>query len=291
MAKQVRKAAAEIATIDCKLITIETAAGEFGFETSNQVQVEIQIDEQEAVQLIVKGRLIAQKLPVSTITGHTITLSDNVFNPELIMILQGGEVLYDPVDPVDPDKIIGYRPPVAGSREKGEVFALNAYTAQYDASGQVVQYERTSYPNCQGVPMSFNSQDNVFRAPQYTIHSAPKQGEHPYTLDYVNALPVLVDKDFELFPLSVTSVAGSTPGSTEITVTPGRDMPTNQYFYRLSASAITLPAYGAPVPSGFTAWDGTSEIAVASTDNYIAIVEADASGRAIAGGTTTVVSA
>ena len=293
MAQQYRKPKAEIATIECELITIETAEGEFsvtplGFDTASQLQVEPQIETQEAVKLIVKGILRAQKRESSVITGHKLTLSDNLFNPELVMILQGGEILYDPDDP---DKIVGYNPPVTGSSAKGEVFTLNAYTVHNDTAGEVVQYEKISYPNCRGIPVGFSSQDNVFRTPQYTINSAPKQGESAYELRYVPALPVCVDKKFDLFALVVTSVEGSTPGETEITVTPGKDKPTNQYFYRLSASPITLPTYGAPVPSGFTAWDGTSDIAVTSTDTYIAIVEADASGKAIAGGTTTVVSA
>ena len=40
MGKQVRKSKEEIATIDCSLVTIETAEGEFGFDTANQISVE-----------------------------------------------------------------------------------------------------------------------------------------------------------------------------------------------------------------------------------------------------------
>ena len=195
MPQQYRKPKVVAATIDCVLVTIETAAGEYaatplGFDTVNQIQVEVQMEEQEAVKLIVKGILRAQKLPESTITGNQITLSDNVFNPELVLLLQGGQILYDAVET---EKIIGYDPPVAGSSEKGELFTLNAYTAQYGAGGEVIQYEKISYPNCQGVPVAFNSEDGAFRAPEYTINSAPKQGEPAFKLRYVNALPVLVE--------------------------------------------------------------------------------------------------
>jgi len=190
MAKQVQRAKAEIATIDCTLITIETEEGEFGFDTANQIQVEPQIDTQENITLIVKGILRAQKPAVSVITGNQITLTDNLFNPDLVRILQGGEVLYDPSDPT---KVIGYTPPISGSGERGEVFTLNAYTTQYDSAGLVVQYEKISYPNCQGVPMAFGSQDGVFRAPEYTINSAPKSDEPAYRIEYVSQLPVLVD--------------------------------------------------------------------------------------------------
>lgn len=185
-----KKSKAEIATIDCALVTIETSDGEFGFDTANNIQVEPQLEEQEAVKLVIKGVLKAQKPKQTTVTGNEIKLTDNVFNPELVLVLQGGEILYDTVDT---KKIVGYLPPTSGSAEKGEVFKLNAYSAQYDASGQIVQYEKITYPNCQGTPVAFSSEDGAFRAPEYTIVSAPKAGERPYEIHYVAQLPVLAD--------------------------------------------------------------------------------------------------
>lgn len=187
-----KKAKAAIATIDCCLITIETgsdgSAKEFGFDTANKIEVEPQLEEEDAVRLIVKGILRAQKPKQVTITGNEITLTDNVFDPELVLILQGGEIVYDSQET---QKIIGYNPPAAGSSDKGEKFKLNAYSAQYDASGQIVQYEKITYPNCQGTPVAFSSEDGAFRAPEYTITSAPKTGERPYEIRYVDALPTL----------------------------------------------------------------------------------------------------
>ena len=145
--------------------------------------------EQEAVKLIVKGILRAQKPGTKTLTGNEITLTDNVFNPELVKILQGGTITYDTTDT---KKVVSYTPPVAGSTtDKGEIFKLNCYSAQYDASGQIVQYEKITYPNCQGSPVAFGSEDGVFRAPEYVINSAPKQGEAPYAITYVASLPTL----------------------------------------------------------------------------------------------------
>lgn len=185
----VQKSKAEIATIDCELVTIETSEVEFGFETANSISVEIQIDEQEAVPLIIKGRVIAQKPAQNTVTGNQITLTDNVFNPELVLALQGGKIKYDETDT---NKIIGYEPPVSGSVEKIEPFKVNAYSAQYDASGSIVQYEKITYPNCKGNPIAFSSEDGTFRAPEYVINSAPKTGEVPYSISYVEEKPVLV---------------------------------------------------------------------------------------------------
>lgn len=197
----VYKSKAEIPTIDCDLITIEVvvtpAQGstpavtrEFGFQTANRIQVEPQTDEQEAVRLIIKGKLKAQKKRKVTLTGNQITLTDNVFNPELVTVLQGGAIIYDQTDP---NKIVGYNPPEAGSDDEGEEFTLNAYSAQYNAAGQIVNYEKISYPHCTGEPVAFGAEDGVFRAPEYVINSAADTGERPYTITYVDQLPTLSD--------------------------------------------------------------------------------------------------
>ena len=190
MAGNVKKSKAEIATIDVCLVTIETGAGEFGFDTSNKVAVEPQIEETDAVKLVIKGILRAQKPKESTVTGNKITLTDNTFNPELVLALQGGKIVYDTEDT---SKIIGYDAPISGSSDKGVVFKLNCYSAQYDASGAIVNYEKITYPNCSGEPVAFSSEDGAFRAPEYIINSAPKKGESPYNIRYVDALPTLED--------------------------------------------------------------------------------------------------
>lgn len=194
----VKKSKAEIATIDVSLVTIEVGGNEFGFDTASSIEVEPQINEEDAITLVVKGILRAQKPAVSTITGNQITLTDNVFNPELVQVLQGGTIKYwtsaEHTTEGDTDVGFGissYTPPVAGSADKGKVFKLNAYSANYDASGQIVQYEKITYPNCQGTPVALNSEDGAFRAPEYTINSAPKSNEAPYVITYVDELPEL----------------------------------------------------------------------------------------------------
>ena len=190
----VKKSKAEIATIDVSLVTIEVDSNEFGFDTASSIEVEPQINEEDAITLVVKGILRAQKPAVSTITGNQITLTDNVFNPELVQVLQGGTIKYwtsaEHATEGDTDAGFGissYTPPA----DKGKVFKLNAYSANYDASGQIVQYEKITYPNCQGTPVALSSEDGAFRAPEYTINSAPKSNEAPYVITYVDELPEL----------------------------------------------------------------------------------------------------
>ena len=211
MPSTVYKSKNEIPTIDVALVTIETVDNsgtdpvtyEFGFDTANQIETEVQVEEQDAVRLVVKGKLRAQKPKEATITGVQITLHDNVFNPELVKILQGGTITYDGTS----GALTGYTPPVAGSDDKGTKFKLNAYSAQYNAAGTIVNYEKTSFPNCQGDPIAFNSEDGAFRAPEYVINSMPNTGEAPYAVSYVSTLPTLTD------PATVNTSTDTTNGN------------------------------------------------------------------------------
>lgn len=189
----VYKSKNEIPTIDCEMVTIQVAGetDEIGFTTSNSIAVEPQTETQDAVKLIIKGKLKAQKPENVTITGHQITLTDNVFNPELVKILQGGTIVYGTGE--DVNKVVSYTPPVVGSDDKGSTFTLNAYSAQYNAAGQIVNYEKISYPSCKGVPVAFGAVDGEFRAPEYTISSMPDNGVAPYAITYVDSLPTLTD--------------------------------------------------------------------------------------------------
>lgn len=192
----------EIPTIDVVLVTIQAEGGqdEIGLDTASKIEVTPQIETNDAIKLIVKGRLIAQKPQQNVLTGNAITLTDNVFNPEQVKIFQGGTIKYwseeGHTTKVDQDKgygIASYTPPVAGSGLKGTPFVLKAYSAIYDAAGLITGYERITYPNCQGVPVSLSAEDNVFRVGTYTINSAPKETEAPYTIDYIDPddLPVV----------------------------------------------------------------------------------------------------
>uniref|UniRef100_A0AAU8B236 Tail protein n=1 Tax=Dulem virus 36 TaxID=3145754 RepID=A0AAU8B236_9CAUD len=175
-----------IPTIDVSLVVIRvgttTDGTEYALDTANKVGVEPQTEETDAIKLIKLGKLLAQKPSQTTITGHQITLTDNVFSPTLAKILQGGVITGE-------GDTLQYTPPLSGSDDKGSIFELDCYSAVYDASGQIVKYEKITYPNCQGTPFAINTEDDVFRIPEYVINSAPRTGEAPYKITYVTELP------------------------------------------------------------------------------------------------------
>lgn len=256
----------EVATIDVALVTVEDNDGNvFGLQTSNKVNVNPVTETNDAIKLIVKGVLIAQKPQKVLVTGNTIVLTDNVFNAQLVQILQGGTIAYSKkysstsgtiasgvnyievgedsdveylsfnmaasvtgvveyndvsgvlevvvgatrsrksytVSTTEPEsgteisvtasadetRIKSYTPPTSQVEQSGP-FTLACYSAIYNAAGLIDGYEKITYPNCQGVPISLSSEDDVFRAPEYTINSAPNTGEAPYKIEYVPRLPI-----------------------------------------------------------------------------------------------------
>lgn len=194
------KKTTEIATIDVTLITVQEQGSDniYALDTASNIGVTPNTETTDGVKLIIKGVLKAQKGEETTVTGNTLTLTDNVFSPELVKLLQGGTIYYwtsaehtEKTTEETEFGIAGYKPPVTGSTEKSKVFELCAYSAQYDTAGNIVQYEKIIYPNCKGQPIGLSSQDNTFRAPEYTITSAPSKGEAPYEIEYVDTLPTI----------------------------------------------------------------------------------------------------
>lgn len=85
----------EIATIDVALVTIEDESGNIlGLNTASKIDVNPVTETKDAVKLIIKGALLAQKGSSTVVTGHTIVLTDNVFNPQEVQLLQGGVIVF-----------------------------------------------------------------------------------------------------------------------------------------------------------------------------------------------------
>lgn len=90
-----------------------------------------------------------------------------------------------------------------------------------------------------------------------------------------------------IIPLTVLSVAGATTGTTKITSTPTKQT-TTTYKY-MAGSTVTAPTYNQVLTTGWTIWDGTSDI-TATTGNKIQLAEVDSNNYCKATGQATVTS-
>lgn len=91
----------------------------------------------------------------------------------------------------------------------------------------------------------------------------------------------------QLATLTVTSVAGSAVGTTDISVVPALTAG-NSYAYKTNPTAIDEPNY-LDSATGYTSWNGTDEIEAEDT-HYIAIVELNSDNKIVKFGQTTVIS-
>lgn len=176
----------EVATIDACLVVLtpENGGDAIGITSDTEVSTEVQIETTDANKLIIKGKLKAQKAEKKTVTGVKITLTDNLTVLEVAKAVQGGVLSKDAQG-----KITKYAPPTVDSEEKPEKYTLDIYSACMDASGDVTEYEKTTYKHCTGEPIAYNAKDDEWRIAQYVLNSMPKNGESPYTIEYVDALP------------------------------------------------------------------------------------------------------
>lgn len=117
------------------------------------------------------------------------------------------------------------------------------------------------------------------------LQGAGKAGEFILPDNKKAVCKVLLDSEYGLDNLTVTSAASSTTsGKTKITVSPALTSG-NSYKYKVADNAV-LPAAGQSV-KGWTAWNGTDEI-TAATGKEISVVECDSAYRALKAGVATV---
>lgn len=103
--------------------------------------------------------------------------------------------------------------------------------------------------------------------------------------EYLDGIAVVtVQGSGTLGTLTVTSAAGTTSGTTKLTVTPAKASG-NSYKYKAAASATPV-VYGQNVQT-WTAWDGTSDI-TATTGQVVTVVECDSAYKAKSAGNATV---
>lgn len=183
------KKVTKMALIDVELVEIVAHNLEqdtYRWKTASNLDAELNITEGESTELIVNGTLIAQKKAKDVVTGSTLTVTDNVFSPEIVEFIQGGKAQYDELG-----NFISYKAPLAGEEVKLDKFDFNIYTAQRDVAGDIVSYIKVGFPNCNGKPVNIKLENGTFFAPEYTISSSPSTGEAPYTITAVEELPAL----------------------------------------------------------------------------------------------------
>ena len=159
----------------------------------------------------------------------------------------------------------------------------------------------TSNQNFDKYLIRFLHEDSVDGNCRLTIIGANQAG---ITIAFAKDAETVINAEFKAFPqddgtlitydediipeqsLTLTSAAGSTTGTTDITVTPAK-APGNTYKYK-AGQFIDGPVPGDAL-SGYTAWDGLTDITVPSGYTLI-VAEIDTNSTCVKYGSVTVVS-
>ncbi len=158
----------------------------YPFSTASKANAKVSIESGKKLELVIKGVLKAQKKIDSSIKGVDIEFMDNMFLPEVVALLQGGDVVFD-----DDGKFLSYTPLPAGVAPNLSSFDVDIYTEETDTSGDTLRYAKISLPNGKGEPVEFGFEDDKFFSAKYLIKTAPSAGEPPYIFTMVDELPVL----------------------------------------------------------------------------------------------------
>ena len=68
-------------------------------------------------------------------------------------------------------------------------FTLDLYTSDRGGDGEVKNYLQSDLPHCKGKPVKIAGKDNEFTKQAYDIASRPGDGDSPFTVKVVDALP------------------------------------------------------------------------------------------------------
>lgn len=119
------------------------------------------------------------------------------------------------------------------------------------------------------------------------IGASAVQGRQVYGYKVTKPQTLLIKKvQAQMGELTVASTAGEVVGTTKLEVTPSLN-DGNSYKIKMAANP-TKPQFGQLCTSGYTAWDGTSEVE-AVAGNTVVVVEVDKDNKAVNCGVATIV--
>ena len=167
-----------------RLLTKGSVKKEYLFTSSTDFEAEEVIQEGEEKPLIIKGVLRANKPAKDTLLGHDIKLIDSLFTPEVLCLLQGGEI-----EAGEDGKFKKYLPPIVGEDVIKTKFDMEIYSAIVENDGETGDYLKTTYYNCIGENKPVSFKDDEYFTAEYGIQSRPANGERPYSFEIVTGLP------------------------------------------------------------------------------------------------------
>lgn len=192
MGKELNKNVTTIPLTDVSLAvvtTIEEPPKIYGFETASTVETEEVTQTTEEKNLEIKGTVYASKPSKTIVLGYNLTLTNNVFIPELAALFSGGTV--ETEGELSNKKFKKFTPPNVGSTPTKTKFKIDFYTEENDEGGPTGKYLKISFDKCEGVSVPITMEDGTYFSSEMTLQSRPGAGQPPYVAELVDKLPTI----------------------------------------------------------------------------------------------------
>lgn len=189
MGKELNKNVTTIPLTDVALCVVTPTEGSkvYAFETATTVNTEEVTQTTEERNLEIKGTVYAAKPSKTIVLGYNLTLTNNVFIPELAALFSGGTVTTDPDG--GSGKFKKFTPPNVGTTPERKKFKIDFYTEENDEGGPTGRYLKISFDKCEGVSVPITMEDGSYFSSEMTLQSRPGAGNPPYVAEIVDELP------------------------------------------------------------------------------------------------------
>lgn len=160
-------------------------SAKFFVDTAETAELEAVVSEGDEEIKRNDTRILAIVRTPDLLYGYDLTFTDNTFDPEIVALIEGGDVRRD-----SSQNIVGYDSPMltVGSANM-KPFRMSIYVANY-IGDSIVNYVKITLNNCEGKAPGMNV-GKEFYAPEFTIKAreATKAGLPIKSMDYVATLP------------------------------------------------------------------------------------------------------
>ncbi len=153
------------------------------FDTSSEASIKPFASEGTEKIHRVKNRILGSLRYEDILLGYEIKLVNNTFCPELLALVDGGEVTSD-----EDGNFVSYTAPVVGTVTERKNLTVSLYTEELDCDGEALEYIKFTFKNAKGKPVEYTIKDGEFMVPELTLRSRAKTGESSVEITALSTL-------------------------------------------------------------------------------------------------------
>lgn len=153
-------------------ITEEGRGDTYVFATSSEASIKPFTSEGTEKIHRVKNTILGSIRYEDILLGYEIKLVNNTFCPELLALIDGGEITTD-----GDGAFQKYTSPVVGEVTERKNLTVSLYTQEVDCDGETVEYIKFTFKHAKGKPVEYSIKDGEFFVPELTLRSRAKTGE------------------------------------------------------------------------------------------------------------------